>query len=340
MVNPNLLRQLVPLESLTPTDRAELARQARLGTYQPGQVMFNRGEKAQTVVYLLSGEVELYSDTGTRVVKGGTPEALHPLAQGACRATTATCLKPAQVLFVDREHMDLMLTWTQTSGVEVVEMGGEGGGDWMSALLQSQAFHRIPPGNIGQIFASMKPAEAAAGEIIIREGDAGDFYYVVTGGVCQVTQRDPANGSEREVARLTPGQSFGEEALVSGNPRNATVRALTACSLMRLAASDFERLLKAPILKEIAPEDIPTDALLLDVRLPEEFRRGRLPDAVNLPLGKLREMAAQLEAGRCYVVYCDSGRRSASATYLLSERGFDARLLAGGVPAEEMPVRG
>jgi rhodanese-related sulfurtransferase len=76
------------------------------------------------------------------------------------------------------------------------------------------------------------------------------------------------------------------------------------------------------------------------VRLPEEFKRGRLPGAINLPLADLRTRVAGLDRNAIYVVYCDTARRSASATYLLSERGFDARLLAGGVPAEEMPVRG
>ena len=64
------------------------------------------------------------------------------------------------------------------------------------------------------------------------------------------------------------------------------------------------------------------------------------PGAINVPLAHLRELTGGLDPGRCYVVYCDSGRRSASATYLLCERGFDAHLLAGGVPADEMPVRG
>jgi rhodanese-related sulfurtransferase len=76
------------------------------------------------------------------------------------------------------------------------------------------------------------------------------------------------------------------------------------------------------------------------VRLPEEYEQGRLPDAINLPLPRIREMMAALDPARVYVVYCDSGRRSASATYLLCERGYDARLIAGGVPADEMPIRG
>jgi CRP-like cAMP-binding protein len=339
MINASQLRDLVPLASLTPSDRAELARKARTGTYQPGQVIFNRGEQAKSVVYLLTGEVELYAESGATVVKGGTPAARDPISQGAKRAATATVLKPSQVLFVDAEQLDMILTWSQTGIVEVTELGGADGDDWMGALLQSDAFHRIPPGNIAQIFAAMKPVEYAAGDVILREGEPGDYYYVVSQGQVRVTRRG-ADGAEHEVIQLGVGQGFGEEALVSGDPRNATVAALTPVHAMRLAASEFARLLKASLMREIGVDEIPEEALLVDVRLPDEFRRGRLPGAINLPLSKLREMAAALSVDTCYVIYCDTGRRSASATYLLSERGFDARLLSGGVPADELPVRG
>jgi CRP-like cAMP-binding protein len=343
MVNANLFRQLVPLASLTATDRAELARVSRSGTFQPGHVLFSRGESAKTVVYLLSGEVELFSEGGAKLVKGGTPEALHPISQGARRCSTATCMKPSQALFVDRERLDMFLTWSQTGGVEVVELGQDsdaGEGDWMTALLQSPAFERIPPGNIGQIFAAMHPVEFAPGATIITAGEPGDFYYVITEGRVAVARESEAGGADAGPVELGVGRGFGEEALISGNPRNATVVARTKCALMRLSAADFARLLKAPILKEIGADEIPNDAILIDVRLPAEYRKGRLPDSVNMPLSKLRDMAVELDPRRCYVVYCDSGRRSASATYLLSERGFDARLLSGGIPADEMPVRG
>jgi len=342
MLTANLLRQFVPLASLQPGDRSELVKYARLGNYLPGQVLFNRGEAARTVVYLVSGSVELFDGKVSRTITGESPDARHPIGQGARRTATATCLKPAQILFVDREHMDMILTWSHTGNVEVTELGHnhEESDDWMTALLQSHALQRIPPGNIGQLFAAFRPVEYGEGEVIIRQGDSGDCYYIVAQGECEILQHDDIGLNEREVARVGVGRGFGEEALVSGNPRNATVRAVAPVVLMRLAKADFERLLRDPLLKEIHPESIPADAVLLDVRLPDEFHNGRLPDALNVPLPQLRDLAGGLDGSRIYVVYCDTGRRSASATYLLCERGFDARLLAGGVPADEMPVRG
>jgi rhodanese-related sulfurtransferase len=265
---------------------------------------------------------------------------VHPIAQGARRAATGTAFGACEVLFVDRERLDLVLTWSQAGGVEVVECDtDDAGDDWMGAMLRNPAFERIPPANIAQLFAAMKPLEFKAGDLLVKQGDPGDAYYVVTAGRCHVLLKD-ASGKLTELAKLGPGQGFGEEALLSGNPRGATVRALETGRVMRLAAEDFNRFLRAPLLREVAVDDIPSDAVLVDVRLPDEYRQGRLPDALNLPLLRLRAEAPKLDPTACYVVYCDTGRRSAAAAWLLCERGLDARLLAGGIPVEELPVRG
>lgn len=339
MVNISLFKNFVPLGSLLPTDRVELAKHARIGAYQAGQVLFSRGESAKTVVYLVSGEVELFDGVQSRLVRADSPEARQPLAQGARRLATGTCSKPAQVLLVDRGHLDLILTWSQTGGVEVVDLSHrrepeEDPQDWMTALLQNQAFHRIPPGNIAQLFACMRDASYRAGDTIIQQGDRGDAYYILTEGRVQVVKQSDNGLEETELSILGVGRGFGEEALLSGNPRNATVRALTEVKVMKIDGKDFERLLKAPVLTEMVLEDWNESMQLVDVRLPEEFAAGHLPEALNLPLAHLRERAVELDAHRAVAVYCDTGARSASATYLLCERGFDARLIAGGVSGE------
>lgn len=336
MVNISLFGRFVPLQSLVPSDRTQLAKQSSLVNYQPGQVIFSRGELARTQAYLIDGEIELQDERSAHRLRAADPDARHTLAPGQRRSATALCLKPCQILFVDRELLDVMLTWSQTGGVEVRDLTGaqaadDDSQDWMTALLQSKAFLRIPPGNIAQIFASMEPVSFEAGQIILKQGDPGDYYYVITEGRAQVVLEDASGHSEEELAQLGVGRGFGEEALVSGEPRNATVRALTRCSLMRLASASFVRLLKAPLMREVALTEMRPDVQLLDVRLPSEFERGHLPGAINLPLARLRHLAKNLDPAREYWVYCDTGRRSASAVFLLGERGFDAKLVKGGV---------
>jgi CRP-like cAMP-binding protein len=341
MVNISLFGRFVPLQSLVPSDRSQLAKQSSLVNYQPGQVIFSRGELARTQAFLIDGEIEIQDEHSARRLRAADPEARYALAPGQRRAQTALCLKPAQILFVDRELLDVMLTWSQTGGVEVRDLGvadadDADSHDWMTALLQSKAFLRIPPGNIAQIFASMEPVTFEAGQIILKQGDAGDYYYVITEGRAQVVLEDPNGNSEEELAQVGVGRAFGEEALVSGEPRNATVRALTRCSLMRLSNASFTRLLKAPLMREVQMGEVTTNVQLVDVRLPSEFERGHWPGAINVPLARLRQLARGLDPAREYWVYCDTGRRSASAVFLLTERGFDAKLVRGGLAVAQL----
>lgn len=338
MVNPSLFQRFVPLQSLAHSDRAQLARQSSVQQYKPGEVVFSQGEVARTLAFLLEGALELKNDQGTRLLEGGSEDARHAIARGARRSASAVCVRNAQVLFVDAEVLDLLMTWSQTGRVEVRALEEEEADDWMTALLQSKAFLKVPPANIAQIFASMEPVTAEPGDVIIRQGDPGDFYYVVTSGKVQVLVRT-ANGGEEELAQLGVGRSFGEEALISGDPRNASVRALTRCELMRLSAERFNKLMRAPVLTEVALADRTPKVLLLDARLPEEYWHGHVLGAINLPLRFLRSNLSKLDPRIEYWVYCDTGRRSASATYLLCEQGFNAKLVKGGVPAADLKIR-
>jgi rhodanese-related sulfurtransferase len=146
--------------------------------------------------------------------------------------------------------------------------------------------------------------------------------------------RSVSDGSTVQVT-LMPGNGFGEEALLSGYARNATVRAIEDSRLVRLGAADFKNLLQAPLLREASLEEARSGVTLVDVRLPEEYRHGHLP-ALNLPLSGIRERCAQMDRSRPLLIYCDGGRRSAVATFLLAERGFDARWVAQGVSASRI----
>jgi CRP-like cAMP-binding protein len=338
MVNPSLFQRFVPLQSLSHADRHQLARQSSVQQYKPGEVVFSQGEVARTLAFLLEGAVEVKNEQGVQLLQAGDEESRHALARGARRSASVVCIRNAQVLFVDAEVLDLLMTWSQTGRIEVRALEDDEADDWMTALLQSKAFLKVPPANIAQIFASMEPVSAEPGELIIRQGDAGDYYYVVSAGKVQVVVRT-AKGTEEELAQLGVGRSFGEEALVSGNPRNASVRALTRCELMRLSAERFNKLMKAPVLTEVSLADRTPKVLLLDVRLPEEYQHGHVLGAVNLPLRFLRSNLSKLSPRIEYWVYCDTGRRSASATYLLCEQGFNAKLVKGGVPAAELQIK-
>jgi CRP-like cAMP-binding protein len=176
-----------------------------------------------------------------------------------------------------------------------------------------------------------------AGQEVIRQGEVGDYYYLIREGSAQVT-RAAKEGRPSLLARLEPGQGFGEEALISGEPRNASVTMLSQGLLMRLAAGDFLTLLQEPLVHQVAPEDAAAmvrrrGAVLLDVRMEDEYRQGSLKGSSNLPLYLLRLRAGALDISRPYILFCQTGRRSSTAAFLLAQRGFDVHVLTGGLNA-------
>ena len=90
-----------------------------------------------------------------------------------------------------------------------------------------------------------------AGDVIVREGDAGDRLYLIARGEANVTV-STAGDAEQEVARLVDGDHFGELALLRNTPRQATVRARTPTLLCSLARAELDRLLlAAPGMREL-----------------------------------------------------------------------------------------
>lgn len=77
-------------------------------------------------------------------------------------------------------------------------------------------------------------------------------------------------------------------------------------------------------------ENLPENALILDVREPGENSRGSIPGAVNLPLGQLRKRLAELDRNRSIVVCCQVGLRGYLAERILKQNGFNAYNLSGG----------
>jgi rhodanese-related sulfurtransferase len=129
-----------------------------------------------------------------------------------------------------------------------------------------------------------------------------------------------------KLAELGPGDSFGEEALISHATRNATVSMVCNGSMMRLSKDDFISLLNEPLLSwvsfEESSEKIAAGAQWLDVRLPAEYKSSHIIGSLNIPLIFLRMKMNTLDIDQEYIVYCDTSRRSSAASFLLSEKGF------------------
>jgi rhodanese-related sulfurtransferase len=85
------------------------------------------------------------------------------------------------------------------------------------------------------------------------------------------------------------------------------------------------------------------EAVLIDVREKAEWSAGKIPGAKHIPLKSLQERAGTLPKGKEVILVCRSGNRSAFAARMLSDEGYDAASLEGGVRAwvhEGLPFKG
>lgn len=343
------LRKFAPLEGMRKENLAALARKVFVRTLEGGKLLFKQGDTDKRTVWIVTGTVELREDDRTiGVITGGSPEARNPLSPKLPREFSARAMDDVEYLSIDSDLLDVMITWDQTGTYEVTDLQSQfqstEGDDWMTTLLQSRAMQRIPPANIQAIFMRMQRLPCRSGDVIIRQGAEGDFFYAIVSGRCVVTRETPLNKDGIRLAELGVGDTFGEEALISEAKRNATVTMLTDGVLMRLNKEDFRELMNEPLLQWVTPEQAEQlvakkGGAWLDVRLPSEFQNLAVETATNVPLYFIRLKLSALDKSRPYIVYCDTGRRSSAAAFILVEKGFDAYVLKGGLSSMERGLR-
>jgi CRP-like cAMP-binding protein len=338
ILDKDRLREFSPLSGLKPEHLVSLVPKCVTQKLDAGRYLFKQKDSDRRTIYLLNGCVELRSgEQVIAVVKGGSDEARYPLSPQIPRHVSARALTGIEYFEIDSDLLDIMLTWDQSGAFEVGELQvlEDQEPDWMGAVLQVRAFHRIPPANIQALFMRMEHISAKLGTVVIKQGDTGDFFYILTRGRCLVTREAPNNKKSVQLAELSAGAGFGEDALLSDSTRNATVTMLTDGTLVRLAKRDFTELLIEPQQHRVGIEEarliVAAGGQWLDVRLPSEFENQHPEGALNLPLYFMRMKIDSLNPKRKYVVYCDTGRRSSAAAFILSERGFDAYILNNGL---------
>ncbi len=340
-----VLTELIPVSALQPSERSALLREGTVVGLAPGAVVSLDKLCASQAVYVLSGRLVIRC--GSQIfseIAGGTLQARFSLTQCQTRAATVVVKEGTELLCLDMSLMSRLLLWTQTAASAGLAPANdhkpapqdEGPSlKWLPGLLASELFSSIPNANLHRLFEIMQPVTVRDGETVICQDEPGIHYYVIRQGEFVVT-RTPADGQEPyQLATLGPGDSFGEEALVSAAHRSATVTAQGPGALFRLTKEDFITLIAQPGLPHVAHKDalarIDEGSVWLDVRLAEEHRNDGFAGSVNVPLHQLWPRMSKLSRDTRYIVYCNRGQRSAAACGALRKRGFEACVLDGGL---------
>jgi CRP-like cAMP-binding protein/rhodanese-related sulfurtransferase len=331
---------LQPLSSATAERREQILEHARLVRFAAGKPIFQEGARDTDCVYLVKGSVDTLSG-GQRLKRldAGTSAAAVPLPDDQPRKVTAQAATDVGLLLVPRGLLAPLMA-RDDGGLEVHEIDeADETGDWMTMLLRSQLYAQLPAANIQRIMATMESMAVKPGDVVVRQGEIGDYFYFMSKGRARVLRQARDGDPPVLLAELREGVSFGEEALVAGIRRNATVTMTTDGRVMRLSKANFDELILEPTLQKVdwvkAQSMVNDGATWIDVRFPDEHASDGLDGAANIPLGMLRMRMPKLDRDIRYIVYCDNGQRSAAGAFLLSGSGFDVYVLEDGIITPE-----
>jgi putative peptide zinc metalloprotease protein len=241
------LRAVRVFSDLPPARLLELARAMRSEDVGAGTQVIRQGEAGDHFYLVARGAFEVSVD-GQPVVRLARGDFFgeRALLRRAPRAATVAAAEPGQVFVLERAQFDRLLAGDLSARQRL-----EAALAYRAEVAGMPLFADLSPTELDVLLARFTPIFARESEVIIRQGEHGDRFYVVRSGLVRV-ERDG-----QELARLGPGDAFGEIALLLDVPRTATVTALEATALLALEAQDFRDVLasylgRAPELERLS----------------------------------------------------------------------------------------
>ncbi len=341
-----VIRKLIPLATLSGVQFNALCSEVSVEELHD-DFLFKKGDLASQLIYLINGEITLQasglvveriasdSDSAKFALAHQIPRKIDALANGRVRflRLNADIVKNLTPL-VDKED----------SGYMVIDETEDDPDDWMTALLRSPIFQRLPPANLQKILMSLEAVYFKKGEVLLEQGGTGDYYYLIKNGQCLLTRKPSPNAKEIKLAQLANGDTFGEDSLLSGAPRNVTITALTDIVLLRLDKKQFVSLIKEPSLKFIdyagMQEALKQGTVLLDVRSQDDYEIKHIEGSINAPFFSLRMQLKTLSHDKPVIVVCRDGKVSEAAAFLLLRNKIGAMILKGGMESLHQEIEG
>jgi CRP-like cAMP-binding protein len=333
-----IIRKLIPLATLPGALFNALCAKINFEEIQDG-FLFKKGDVAPDLVYLISGEVTLQADgLVVEVIASSSDSSRFALAHQIPRKIDAVANGRVRFLRLDADMVRNAAPLSdkkEAGSYMVIDETEDDSDDWMTALLKSPIFQRLPPANLQKILMGLEVVYFKKDEIILEQGAVGDYYYLIKNGQCLLTRKPSPNAKEIKLAQLEKGDTFGEDALLSGAPRNVTIKTLTDISLLRLDKKQFISLIKEPSLKFVdyagMQEAVKQGAVLLDVRTQDDYERHHLDGSINAPFFSLRMQHKTFGHEKPVVVVCQDGKTSEAAAFILLKQKIDAVILRGGM---------
>jgi rhodanese-related sulfurtransferase len=342
-INANTVRPYKPFSELSDKYRKQVVFASEIIEFSKGDSVLKGRLDRSCYYYLLKGKLTFKTGMlSKKTISSEDKNALFDIGTLLPDDIDIIAAESGHMLSVKIDMMDAALAWTQASEAAsesgasankpvpapTISDDAEEENDWMSALLAYPLFFNLPPANISRVFALFEKIAVTKGEEIIRQGDEGQYFYALIKGKANVITD---NQHDRPTAMLASGSYFGEDALVSGAPRSASVIMTSDGEVARLDRDSFQSLLQDPVVKYISQEDVGKNLMkrtvrcvLIDVRSREEFEHAPSPNSRNIPCRELRASIAELDRESLYLISPEGGKRSELAAHLMSQANLKA----------------
>jgi CRP-like cAMP-binding protein len=226
----------IPLFStLDATHQGALARATTELKYGPGDLIVRQGDPGDAFFAIRTGHVvvEQQANSGLirEVARLGPGDCFGEIAllESTPRMASVRASEVVVLAQISRKAFEEACTGVDHTQVTSLIRAA-------AALHKSRFFSRMPPERLGSLAARLRPEEVSAGSTVVQLGDRGTDFYLIGSGQFEVLDAQGA-----AVARLGPGDHFGEVSLLRDTARNATVRATETSLVLSLPKSDFLR---------------------------------------------------------------------------------------------------
>ncbi|MDH5655790.1 MAG: cyclic nucleotide-binding domain-containing protein [Spirochaetia bacterium] len=340
MISADQLKQYSYFNHLNQNCLEEAVKRLETVCLPSGSEIIKQNSPADFLYFVKKGEVEITKRTrhgqDAKITSLHSGESFGEMALLTCspRNNSVRALTDVTLLRLKRSDFDdiVMMDSSLKNMIESKICEYKNYND----LKTLQPLALVPPEKMTALMEKFTEKFFNKGDVILKEGETGDFYYIIKEGQCSVTREN------QKIDTISTGDGFGEEAIIRDHKRNATITALTDTVLLALDKNDFNALLKKSFLDFTFPEEISEEEMakyvFIDARIPPEFEEEHIAGALNIPLEILRSKFHELDPNTEYLTYCTNDSRGMAAAFLMASQGFKARNLRSGLSGWEGPL--
>lgn len=329
----NLTQNYYPFTLLSIERAREALSAVRVFELRANDTLTTRGGKGRDYLFVLSGAIEIKHVFEEAFVHAEDTKVKPLFIPPAPYTVDIKVKEDAVICHADSAMFDHLFLWQEIASTlepeefDILER--------MRGIRNTLAFRSVPSELLAEAFHRMQVINAKKGDVIFKQGDISDMFYVIKSGGIEVWREVEAGKPSKKVGVFGAGDVFGEDTLVNVTPRKGTVVMSEDGTLLALDRNEYLAMMMTNNVREVDADAakglIENGFELIDVRYQMERDESFIPGSIFIPLHDLREKRNELSKDKEYIIYCRSGKRSKAGAHLLNRWGFEAVSLQGGI---------